>query len=80
MFGKLSLDAIPLHEPIIMSTLSAWSCVGGALLGAITYFGRNVNYLLEQSGSPRVDHKNIGVMYIDRRRWSCCCAALPTPS
>jgi cytochrome o ubiquinol oxidase subunit 1 len=38
MFGKLSLSAIPFHEPIIMITLSCVALGGLALLGAITYF------------------------------------------
>ncbi|MCM2209708.1 hypothetical protein MYF61_29265, partial [Klebsiella quasipneumoniae] len=38
MFGKLSLDAIPLHEPIIMGTLVAVLLGGAALLAAITRY------------------------------------------
>jgi hypothetical protein len=38
MFGKLSLDAIPFHEPIVMVTITAIIVIGLALVGAITYF------------------------------------------
>jgi len=62
MFGKLSLDAIPLHEPIIMGTLLVVMLGGAALLGAITYFGKWRYLWTEWICS--VDHKRIGVMYI----------------
>ncbi len=35
MLGKLDLDAIPLHEPIIMGTLVVVLLGGAALLAAI---------------------------------------------
>lgn len=62
MFGKLSLDAIPYHEPIIMGTLAVVAILGAALLGAITYYGK-WKYLWTEWFTS-VDHKRIGVMYI----------------
>jgi cytochrome o ubiquinol oxidase subunit 1 len=62
MFGKLTLDAIPYHEPIIMVTLAFVALGGIALLGAITYFGKWKYLWTEWLTS--VDHKRIGVMYI----------------
>ncbi|MCI3208812.1 MULTISPECIES: cytochrome o ubiquinol oxidase subunit I [Pandoraea] len=62
MFGKLDLDAIPWHEPIIMGTLAVVLLGGAALLGAITYF-RKWGYLWKE-WITSVDHKRIGVMYI----------------
>ena len=62
MFGKLSLDAIPLHEPIIMGTLVVVMLGGAALLGAITYYNK-WSYLWRE-WICSVDHKRIGVMYI----------------
>jgi len=62
MFGKLDLDAIPLHEPIIMGTLVVVLLGGAALLGAITYF-KKWGYLWTE-WITSVDHKRIGVMYI----------------
>jgi len=62
MFGKLTLDAIPLHEPIIMGTLAVVIVLGAALLGAITWFGKWKYLWTEWICS--VDHKKVGVMYI----------------
>ena len=62
MLGKLTLEAIPYHEPIVMVTLAA-VCLGGlAVFGAITYFGK-WKYLWTE-WLTTVDHKRIGVMYI----------------
>ncbi|NYH98661.1 cytochrome o ubiquinol oxidase subunit I [Cupriavidus plantarum] len=62
MFGKLNLDAIPYHEPIIMVTLAVVLLGGATLLGAVTYFGKWKYLWTEWITS--VDHKKIGVMYI----------------
>ncbi len=62
MFGKLTLDAIPYHEPIIMGTLGAVMLGGFALLAAITYAGK-WTYLWKE-WITSVDHKRIGVMYV----------------
>jgi cytochrome o ubiquinol oxidase subunit I len=62
MFGKLSLDAIPFHEPIVMVTITAIIVIGLALVGAITYFHK-WSYLWKE-WITTVDHKRIGIMYI----------------
>lgn len=62
MFGKLSLDAIPFHEPIVMVTITAIIVIGLALIGAITYFHK-WSYLWKEWFTS-VDHKRIGIMYI----------------
>ncbi|MEZ1440666.1 cytochrome o ubiquinol oxidase subunit I [Pseudomonas shirazica] len=62
MFGKLSLEAIPYHEPIVMVTLAMIALGGIAVVGAITYF-RKWTYLWSE-WLTTVDHKKIGVMYI----------------
>ncbi|WP_353846665.1 cytochrome o ubiquinol oxidase subunit I [Snodgrassella sp.] len=62
MFGKLSLDAIPFHEPIVMVTITAIIVIGLALVGAITYFHK-WSYLWKEWFTS-VDHKRIGIMYI----------------
>ncbi|WP_411901201.1 hypothetical protein, partial [Salmonella enterica] len=36
MFGKLSLEAVPFHEPIVMVTIAAITVGGMAILVAIT--------------------------------------------
>ncbi|AQV93903.1 cytochrome o ubiquinol oxidase subunit I [Cupriavidus necator] len=62
MLGKLNLDAIPLHEPIIMGTLAIVIVAGMALMGAITYYGKWKT--LWNDWICSVDHKKVGVMYI----------------
>jgi cytochrome o ubiquinol oxidase subunit 1 len=62
MFGKLTLEAVPYHEPIIMGTLAAVLVLGIALLGAITRYGKWTYLWTEWFTS--VDHKRVGVMYI----------------
>ncbi len=62
MLGKLTLDAIPFHEPIIMGTGAVVAVLGAALLAAITYY-RKWGPLWTQ-WITSVDHKKIGVMYI----------------
>ena len=62
MFGKLTLDAIPMHEPIIMGTLVVVLLGGAALFGAITYHHKWTYLWREWICS--VDHKRVGVMYI----------------
>ncbi|WP_339050270.1 cytochrome o ubiquinol oxidase subunit I [Candidatus Hamiltonella endosymbiont of Tuberolachnus salignus] len=62
MLGKLTFDAIPIHEPIIMVTLAVIMLAGLSLLSAITYFGRWT--WLWREWLTSVDHKKIGIMYI----------------
>jgi cytochrome o ubiquinol oxidase subunit I len=62
IFGRLDLDALPLHEPIIMITFAGVAVGGLALLGVLTYF-RLWGYLWHEWFTS-VDHKRIGVMYV----------------
>ncbi|WP_016591149.1 cbb3-type cytochrome c oxidase subunit I, partial [Yersinia pestis] len=62
MLGKLTLDAVPLGEPIIMVTVAAIIIGGAALVAALTYFGKWKWLWSEWLTS--VDHKKIGIMYI----------------
>ncbi|UDG80614.1 Cytochrome bo(3) ubiquinol oxidase subunit 1 [Candidatus Hartigia pinicola] len=62
MFGKLTLNAIPFHEPIIMFTLYIIMFSGLALIGAISYY--NKWKWLWKEWLTTVDHKKIGIMYI----------------
>ncbi len=58
MFGKLTLDAVPYHEP----TRGNGGCDyhwGLALLAAITYFGGSH---LWNEWLTSVDHKRLGIM------------------
>ena len=62
MFGKLTLDAIPYHEPIIMVTVAGIILGGLGLAGLITYFGK-WQYLWKEWFTS-VDHKRLGIMYL----------------
>ncbi|MDC9592315.1 cytochrome o ubiquinol oxidase subunit I [Xenorhabdus sp. IM139775] len=62
MWGKLTLDAIPLHEPIIVVTLLGILLGGLVVVGSLTYF-RKWKWLWNE-WLTSVDHKRIGVMYI----------------
>ncbi len=61
MFGKLTLDSVPWHEPIIMGTGVVVALGGLGVLALITYF-RLWGYLWKE-WITSVDHKRIGVMY-----------------
>src|SRR6195952_1595100 len=62
MFGKLSWDAIPTSEPIVMYTLAIVGLIGVALVGSITW-KRQWGYMWREWFTT-VDHKRIGCMYI----------------
>src|SRR6185437_1804791 len=62
IFGRLTLESLPFHEPILVVTF-AFVALGGAIVfGAITYY-RLWGYLWKEWFTS-VDHKRIGVMYI----------------
>src|SRR5699024_4980703 len=61
-FGRLSWEAIPFHEPILLVTFAAVILGGGALLGAMTYFRVWGN--LWRNWLTSIDHKKIGIMYM----------------
>ena len=52
LFGRLSLESLPLHEPIVVGTFIAVALGGLALLGVLTYF-RLWGYL-NRSGELRL--------------------------
>jgi len=62
VLGKLNLEAIPYHDPIIMSALVGSLLLGAAIVAAITYY-KKWGYLWTE-WITSVDHKKIGVMYI----------------
>ena len=62
LFGRLTLDAIPYHEPILVVTMSVVLLGGLALFGALTYF-KLWGYLWKEWFTT-VDHKKIGIMYM----------------
>ncbi len=62
VFGRLTLEALPLDQPILVGTFVVVALGGIAVLGALTYF-RVWRYLWREWFTS-VDHKRIGVMYI----------------
>jgi len=62
LLGRLSLEAIPFHDPILLVTFIAVALGGLALVGALTYF-RLWGYLWREWFTT-IDHKKIGIMYI----------------
>jgi cytochrome o ubiquinol oxidase subunit 1 len=62
LLGRLSLDAIPWHEPILVATFAIVALGGVALLAALTWY-RLWGYLWS-NWFTSVDHKKIGVMYM----------------
>jgi cytochrome o ubiquinol oxidase subunit 1 len=62
IFGRLTWDAIPFHEPILLATFALVGLGGLAVLGALTYF-RLWGYLWREWFTS-IDHKKIGIMYV----------------
>jgi cytochrome o ubiquinol oxidase subunit 1 len=63
IFGNLTLDAIPLHNPIIMGAAFLPTVLIALLVfGLVTYY-KKWHYLWSE-WITTVDHKKIGVMYI----------------
>ena len=62
IFGRLSLEAIPYHDPIIVATFAMVVIGGVALLVAITR-AKLWGYLWTEWFTS-IDHKRIGVMYM----------------
>ncbi|PSJ61538.1 cytochrome o ubiquinol oxidase subunit I [Pseudaminobacter soli (ex Li et al. 2025)] len=62
IFGRLSWESLPLHEPIVVGTFMAVALGGAVLVGALTYY-RLWGYLWREWFTS-VDHKKIGIMYM----------------
>lgn len=62
LFGKLTLDAIPYQNPIIMGAGGFMVFSALAVIGALFYFRRWT--WLWKEWLTTVDHKKIGIMYI----------------
>ena len=62
IFGRLSLESLPLHEPILVATFVAVALGGLALLGVLSYY-RLWGYLWREWFTS-IDHKKIGIMYV----------------
>ncbi|RCS22855.1 cytochrome o ubiquinol oxidase subunit I [Phyllobacterium salinisoli] len=62
IFGRLTLDSIPYHEPILVATFIGVMIGGIAVLGLITYY--RFWGALWRDWVTSVDHKKIGIMYV----------------
>ncbi len=62
LFGNLTLQAIPFHNPIIMGAAIFMGAIFIAVIGSITYF-KKWKWLWSE-WLTTVDHKKIGIMYI----------------
>lgn len=62
IFGRLTWEAIPLHDPILLVTFAMVVIGGGAIVGALTYF-KLWGYLWREWFTS-IDHKKIGIMYV----------------
>jgi cytochrome o ubiquinol oxidase subunit 1 len=62
VLGRLSWDAFPFHEPILLGTFIGVALGGIGVLGAITYF--RFWGVLWRDWITSIDHKKIGIMYI----------------
>lgn len=62
IFGRLSWEAIPYHEPILVATFAVVAVGGVAVLALVTKF-ELWGYLWNEWFTS-VDHKKIGIMYV----------------
>ena len=62
VFGRLTWEAIPYHEPILVVTFAAVAVGGIAVFGLVTWF-KLWGYLWTEWFTS-VDHKKIGIMYV----------------
>ncbi|MFK3648643.1 cytochrome o ubiquinol oxidase subunit I [Lysobacter enzymogenes] len=62
IFGRLTWDAIPLHEPILIATFAMVAIGGIAVLALLTRY-KLWGYLWSEWFTS-IDHKKIGIMYI----------------
>ncbi|HEV2553312.1 MAG TPA: cytochrome o ubiquinol oxidase subunit I [Bosea sp. (in: a-proteobacteria)] len=62
IFGKLTLAAFPIHEPILVATFAVVALGGAAVVGALTYY--RLWGWLWRDWLTSVDHKKIGIMYM----------------
>ena len=61
IFGRLTWNAIPYHDPILVATFAGVALGGLALLAAQTYY--KVWGTLWRDWLTSIDHKKIGIMY-----------------
>ncbi|WP_394779071.1 cytochrome o ubiquinol oxidase subunit I [Undibacterium sp.] len=62
IFGRLTWEAIPYHEPILLWTFIAVAIGGLAVLAAVTRY--RLWGMLWRDWFTSIDHKRIGIMYV----------------
>ncbi|MBO9624295.1 MAG: cytochrome o ubiquinol oxidase subunit I [Sphingomonas sp.] len=62
IFGRLSLESFPFHEPILVGTFAVVALGGIAILGVLTKY--RLWGWLWRDWLTSVDHKKIGIMYV----------------
>jgi len=62
IFGRLTIESFPVHEPILLVTFAGVVLIGSAVLFALTKY-KLWGYLWNEWFTS-VDHKRIGIMYI----------------
>ncbi|MBB6184245.1 cytochrome o ubiquinol oxidase subunit 1 [Oleiagrimonas soli] len=62
LLGRLSMDALPLHNTIVVVTFIVVALGGAALLGVVTW-KRQWGYLWTEWFTS-IDHKKLGIMYM----------------
>ena len=62
IFGRLSWESFPFHEPILLVTFIVVALAGAGLVGAVTWF--RLWGWLWRDWFTSVDHKKIGIMYM----------------
>ncbi len=62
LLGRLSLEAIPYHEPILVATFAGAALAGLAVLALITRY--KLWGTLWRDWFTSIDHKKIGIMYM----------------
>ncbi len=62
VFGRLTWESFPVHEPILLGTFIIVSLLGLGIVGAVTKY-RLWGYLWGEWFTS-VDHKKVGIMYI----------------
>jgi len=62
IFGRLTWESLPFHEPILVGTFAVVALGGVGLLAALTHF-KLWGYLWREWFTT-VDHKKIGIMYM----------------
>jgi cytochrome o ubiquinol oxidase subunit 1 len=62
IFGRLTIEAVPYHEPILIATFAGVALGGIVVLGLITKY-KLWGYLWKEWFTS-IDHKKIGIMYM----------------